>query len=294
MGVISSENFGYLLDQKWVEGKSSKLTGNPERAIRSQVPKGKGSETIMETPKGDGIVRHSEESETTGSQGLALRRPTTRGRGWNLKHGDRWNNWTDEMREKVRKSSMRHPKLNNEEWLCEEYLNKKRTTVDIAKELGCVNSTVFCALNRFHIPRRSRKEACKKGSEHHLWRGGTGFRSDTRYAEWRTMVYGRDNFTCRMCGKRGVYFHAHHIFPCRDFADLKYEVDNGITLCVPCHKKTYNKEIYFVDYFKSLVQKNPNSVEPVTGNAVGNTEPSNIGNDMGVCRDYGDSSKEMI
>ena len=198
--------------------------------------------------------------------------------------------WTEESKQKVRIASTKHPLLQNEQWLRKQYLELKRTTVDIAKEIGCVNSTIFVALNRFHIPRRSRKEACKKGSEHHLWRGGSGFRSDTQYCEWRLMVFGRDEYTCKMCGIRGVYLNAHHILPCRDFPDLKYRVDNGITLCESCHRKTYNSEMDYIDTFKSLVKKNPNSVEPRTGN----TELSTVEKNWGMCRDYGDSPKGMI
>lgn len=164
--------------------------------------------------------------------------------------------WSEESKAKVRLSSIRHPLLNDKQWLYEQYITKKRTTVAIAKEIGCVNSTVFCALNRFHISRRSRKEACKSGANHHLWRGGTGFRGDTRYTEWRLMVYGRDNYTCQMCGVRGVYFNAHHILPCRDFPDLIYDVNNGITLCELCHRKTFNHEVAQAEYLKSLVKRN--------------------------------------
>jgi 5-methylcytosine-specific restriction endonuclease McrA len=198
--------------------------------------------------------------------------------------------WTEESKRKVSAYFTQYTLLQDEQWLREQYLNQKRSTVSIAKELGCVNSTVFLALNRFHIPRRSCKQACKSGPEHHLWRGGTGFRSDARYEEWRLMVYGRDNYTCQMCGQRGVYFNAHHILPCRDFPDLIYSVDNGVTLCEPCHRKTYNCEKDYADNLKSLVKKNPNSVEPRTGN----TEPSIVSNGEGVCRDYGDSPKGMI
>lgn len=178
--------------------------------------------------------------------------------------------WTEESKQKIRIFATKHSLLQDEQWLREQYLNLKRTIVDIVKEVGCVNSSVFVALNRFNIPRRTRKQAAKTGSKHHLWRGGSGFRGTTQYAEWRTMVYGRDNFTCQMCGVRGVYFQAHHILPCRDFPDLRFSVDNGITLCLPCHQKTFNFESKYAENLKSLVQKNPNSVKPRTGN----TEPS--------------------
>jgi len=45
--------------------KTSETAGTPERTIRSQASQEEGSETIMEAPKGDGIVRHFEESEIT-------------------------------------------------------------------------------------------------------------------------------------------------------------------------------------------------------------------------------------
>jgi len=125
-------------------------------------------------------------------------------------------------------------------------LIQKKTIVQIAKELGCVNSSVFVALNRFSIPRRNSKQAAKRGQEHHLWRGGNAWRGTTAYAEWRTMVFGRDNFTCRMCAARGVYLEAHHVLPAKDFPDLKLEVSNGATLCWPCHEKTFNREQDFV------------------------------------------------
>ncbi len=205
---------------------------------------------------------------------------------WNMKKkvDDRrgYKDWTPESRKKISVFATKHPILNDEQWMREQYLVLKKTTVQIAKEVGCVNSTIFFALNRLHIPRRSRKQAVKHGAEHHLWCGGTGFRGTTEYGEWRLMVYGRDNYTCQMCGQRGVYFHAHHILPCRDYPELKYSVDNGITLCAEiCHRMTYNKEMDYADMFKSIVKKSVNSGKPRTGNP----EPSKVSNDLGVCRD---------
>ena len=181
--------------------------------------------------------------------------------------------WTDSEKEKVRISSTKHPLLSDKAWLEEQYLVQKKTTVQIAQELGCVCSSVFVALGRLNIPRRDRLAAAKRGSEHHLWRGGNGFRGDQRYAEWRTMVYGRDNFTCQMCEARGCYLHAHHILPCRSYPDLIYVVSNGMTLCVLCHEKTYNREIEMADELRSIMKNRMNSVNPKRKD-VGNTEPS--------------------
>jgi 5-methylcytosine-specific restriction endonuclease McrA len=63
------------------------------------------------------------------------------------------------------------------------------------------------------------------------------------YKTWRESVFIRDNYTCQKCNAKG-YIEAHHIKLWCDYPELRFLVDNGITLCKPCHKnehKTYNK-----------------------------------------------------
>lgn len=61
------------------------------------------------------------------------------------------------------------------------------------------------------------------------------------YKAWRKAVYDRDDYTCQMCGARGVKLNAHHIFPYAYFPEKRYDIKNGITLCIPCHQK-WHKE----------------------------------------------------
>lgn len=56
--------------------------------------------------------------------------------------------------------------------------------------------------------------------------------------EWRLAVFERDNYTCVFCGKRGGKLQADHIKPFKEFPELRYELSNGRTLCVKCHRKT--------------------------------------------------------
>lgn len=58
------------------------------------------------------------------------------------------------------------------------------------------------------------------------------------YREWRRQVFERDDYTCQHCKKRGCYLNADHIKPYAKYPELRYDIDNGRTLCVDCHKKT--------------------------------------------------------
>lgn len=83
----------------------------------------------------------------------------------------------------------------------------------------------------------------KRGPDNNLWRGGVtaknaAIRSSFEYETWRREVFARDNYTCVHCGARGVRLHADHIKPFAFFPELRLEVSNGRTLCVPCHKAT--------------------------------------------------------
>lgn len=55
---------------------------------------------------------------------------------------------------------------------------------------------------------------------------------------WREAVFKRDNWTCQDCGERGGKLHAHHVKSFSQHPLLRFEVSNGRTLCIPCHKKT--------------------------------------------------------
>lgn len=81
------------------------------------------------------------------------------------------------------------------------------------------------------------------GELHHNWRGGVTpinerIRHSPEYFAWRKSVYERDKYTCQWCGDVGVFLHADHIKPFAYFPRLRFEVSNGRTLCVPCHKLT--------------------------------------------------------
>lgn len=78
--------------------------------------------------------------------------------------------------------------------------------------------------------------------KHYNWKGGISANvhstKEPRYKAWRESVFTRDNWTCQACSKKGVYLEAHHLKSWAKFPELRYELSNGQTLCVPCHEKT--------------------------------------------------------
>lgn len=58
---------------------------------------------------------------------------------------------------------------------------------------------------------------------------------------WKNSVFSRDNFTCQVCGQYGGKLNAHHIKSFNNYPELRQDINNGITLCVNCHKKCHKK-----------------------------------------------------
>ena len=103
-------------------------------------------------------------------------------------------------------------------------------------------------LSKAKIGKHLSRETKRKLSLNH---GGTGISQrtskryyhlrDYKYKEWRNKVFERDNWTCQTCGKRGCYLEPHHIKGWAKYPKLRYEVENGVTLCLECHRLTRKK-----------------------------------------------------
>lgn len=59
-------------------------------------------------------------------------------------------------------------------------------------------------------------------------------RNSDMYKQWRKNVFIRDNFQCQHCGSKNN-IQAHHKVSWKSSQELRYDVDNGITLCRDCH-----------------------------------------------------------
>lgn len=60
------------------------------------------------------------------------------------------------------------------------------------------------------------------------------------YVVWRREVYKRDNWSCQCCNYKGRDINAHHIKSFTRFPELQFDVSNGITLCINCHKEFHH------------------------------------------------------
>ena len=59
-----------------------------------------------------------------------------------------------------------------------------------------------------------------------------------KYNIWRHSVFSRDEYTCQICGSRGD-IQAHHIKRWANHPELRYDINNGVTLCKKCHKELH-------------------------------------------------------
>ena len=55
---------------------------------------------------------------------------------------------------------------------------------------------------------------------------------------WSKQVMKRDNYTCQICGNSpSGNLNAHHLNAWNAFPEQRFDLDNGVTLCVDCHKE---------------------------------------------------------
>lgn len=93
------------------------------------------------------------------------------------------------------------------------------------------------------MERRRRISASLKGDKCWNWRGGINpinkaIRDTIEYRNWRQAVFERDKFTCVWCGQVRGDIQADHIKPFSKFPELRFDINNGRTLCHSCHRTT--------------------------------------------------------
>ncbi len=79
-------------------------------------------------------------------------------------------------------------------------------------------------------------------------------RRSSAYVTWRRRVRSRDLCKCRIgngdCSGR---IEVHHILGYTEYPELRYEVNNGITLCHFHHPKTKQASVESISFFTNLI-----------------------------------------
>lgn len=108
--------------------------------------------------------------------------------------------------------------------------------------------------------RNKNNNPSKKGEEHYNYKKDRSTlakkqeRNDSAYKEWRKEVWLRDNFKCKIgnpdcLGK----IEAHHILGWSSHPELRYQINNGITLCHFHHPRKREEEKRLIPTFKEIV-----------------------------------------
>ena len=102
-------------------------------------------------------------------------------------------------------------------------------------------------------------DCAHSGKNNPAWKGGVTtayhlIRTSGYYANWRIGVFERDNYTCTKCGDNtGGNLNAHHKMMFSEIlqkygidnlddamnCEALWDISNGETLCVECHKKEH-------------------------------------------------------
>jgi len=96
------------------------------------------------------------------------------------------------------------------------------------------------------IEQRLKRKGKNSGPNNYRWKGGVKsenmkIRNSLETKLWREAVFARDDFTCQKCSTRGGYLNAHHILSFATHPELRFDPDNGITLCRSCHLETMRR-----------------------------------------------------
>ena len=57
---------------------------------------------------------------------------------------------------------------------------------------------------------------------------------------WIKSILERDLYKCKQCSSTDI-LHVHHIKNWKEYPELRFDINNGITLCKSCHMKLHGK-----------------------------------------------------
>lgn len=121
------------------------------------------------------------------------------------------------------------------------------------KSCGCLTVERLKSMTGVNHPNWNHKLTIKEREHNKKYRKTT----DPKFIEWSFKVKQRDNFICQKCFKNSKYLQSHHIFGWLDYPDLRYDIDNGICLCINCHRlfhKIYGKRNFTKEHLGLFIR----------------------------------------
>lgn len=190
--------------------RGMKHSEETKKRMSGKIPWNKGKKDVMPTPWSKGKTKYNDERLMLVSKKISKAQTgkPRRGNPKNWKHTDDTKKKISEIQKGIRNSPKTEFKKGMTPW------NKGKKYLKIT------------------------------GEKHYNWRGGlsskaTKIRTSAEMRLWRNSVFARDNWTCQGCGDNsGGNLNAHHIKSFADYPELRFAIDNGVTLCLDCHKKT--------------------------------------------------------
>ena len=85
-----------------------------------------------------------------------------------------------------------------------------------------------------------------RGKKSYMWKGGISpkdkkIRKSIEFRLWREVIFVRDYWTCQKYGIKGGRLHPHHIQNFAQYPELRFAIDNGVTLSEKAHKEFHKK-----------------------------------------------------
>ena len=111
------------------------------------------------------------------------------------------------------------------------YFKNKKMPIEIRKKLSLSHKGQISSMKG--------KSSSYKGEKHWNWQGGIANKDRmerVRFLKYfQKKVFERDNYTCQLCGIRGVNLQVDHIQSWADYVKLRFNINNCRTLCAKCH-----------------------------------------------------------
>lgn len=84
------------------------------------------------------------------------------------------------------------------------------------------------------------------GANNSLWKGGITLevrkiRTSLEYKLWQDSCLSRDGYVCQKYGTVGGKLNVHHVLNFSSYPELRFAIDNGVTLSEKAHKEFHRK-----------------------------------------------------